>query len=123
MTEVNAPATTLKTNLGALPNLVESQGNTLRRFGGESVMMQEAVMQKGTTFEPHQHHNEQLVLVLEGRLRLDVGPEGTLVTLSAGDLYLLPPHTLHGGEALEKTRLIDAFSPPRTTVLGEEEPE
>lgn len=113
----------LRTRLEDLPNLVDSRGNTLRRFGGDSVMMQEAVMAKGTTFEPHAHHNEQLVLVLEGRLRLDVGPDGTPVELGAGEMFLLPPNMAHGGEALEKTRLIDAFSPPRTTVLGEEEPE
>jgi len=113
----------LRSRLADLPNLVETRGNTLRRFGGESVMIQEAVMAEGTSFEPHSHHNEQLVLVLSGRLRLDVGSAGIPVELAAGDFFLVPPHVTHGGEALEETRLIDAFSPPRTTVLGEEEPE
>ena len=95
----------------------------MRRFGGEKVMLQEATMPKGAVFAPHAHHNEQLVIVLEGRVRLDVGEDATPVELGPGDLMRLPPHVPHGGEALEDCRLIDAFSPPRTTVLGEEEPE
>jgi len=112
----------LKTSLGALPNLVETPGHSLRRFGGESVMMQEAVMPAGLTFQAHSHHNEQLVLVLEGRVRLYLGEDASPVELGPGDMLLVPPHLTHGGVALEDCRLIDAFSPPRTTVLGEEEP-
>lgn len=86
-------------------------------------MMQEAVMPAGTTFDAHAHHNEQMVLVLSGRVRLFVGQDAEPVELGPGDMMRLPPHMVHGGEALEDCRLIDAFSPPRTTVLGEEEPE
>lgn len=118
MTDVTA----LKTRLDDLPNLVDTPGHVLRRFGGEQVMMQEAVMPAGLTFETHSHHNEQLVLVLEGRVRLYLGEDGTPVELGPGDMLLVPSHMPHGGEALEDCRLVDAFSPPRTTVLGEEEP-
>jgi quercetin dioxygenase-like cupin family protein len=110
-------------NVADLPNLVETPGHTLRRFGGEKVMMQEAVMPAGTTFDAHEHHNEQMVMVLSGRVRLYVGQDAEPVELGPGDMMLLPPHMAHGGEALEDCRLVDAFSPPRTTVLGEEEPE
>ena len=115
----------LTARLDDLPNIAPAPGATMRRFGGERVMLQEATMPAGTTFEPHAHHNEQLVLVLEGRVRLDIGEPGAQrsVELGPGDLLRLPPHLPHGGEALEDCRLIDAFSPPRTTVLGEPEPE
>ena len=112
-----------QTRLEDLPNLVNAPGHTLRRFSGEGVMMQEALMPAGLTFAPHAHHNEQMVLVLEGRVRLDIGPDATPHELGPGDMILIPPHVRHGGEALTDCRLIDAFSPPRTTVLGEEEPE
>ncbi len=115
--------TGLVTRLDDLPNLVDAPGHTLRRFGGKQVMMQDAVMPAGTTFDTHRHHNEQMVLVLFGRVRLYVGQDAEPVELGAGDMMLLPPNMPHGGEALEDCRLIDAFSPPRTTVLGEEEPE
>ncbi|MGD1926630.1 MAG: cupin domain-containing protein [Paracoccaceae bacterium] len=113
----------LKSSLSNLENVHPLAGCTMRRFGGEKVMLQEATMPKGAVFAPHAHHNEQLVIVLEGRVRLDVGEDATPVELGPGDLMRLPPHVPHGGEALEDCRLIDAFSPPRTTVLGEEEPE
>lgn len=112
------------TRLDDLPNLVdETPGHTLRRFGGDQVMLQEAVMPQGTRFETHSHHNEQVVIVLSGRVQLYVGTDAEPVALGPGEMMLLPPNMPHGGEALEDCRLIDAFSPPRTTVLGEEEPE
>ena len=88
-------------------------------------MLQEARTPKGNRFAPHQHHNEQLVLILEGRLRLDIfdQPDGgsRSVELGVGDMILLPPNVPHGGETLEDARILDAFNPPRTTVLGEPE--
>ncbi|MFK7942909.1 MAG: cupin domain-containing protein [Paracoccaceae bacterium] len=113
----------VRTKLDDLPNLVDAPGHVLRRLGGDSVMMQEARMPAGLTFAPHAHHNEQLVLVLEGQVRLDIGPDAVPHELGPGDMMLIPPHVRHGGEALSDCRLIDAFSPPRTAVLGEEEPE
>lgn len=111
----------LVTSLTALPDIHPTEGCTMRRFGGEQVMLQEATMPKGAVFESHSHHNEQLVIVLSGKLRLDVGEDATPVVLEAGQMMLLPPHLPHGGEALEDCRLLDAFSPPRTTVLSEAE--
>lgn len=113
--------TGLTASLANLPNIHPTPGCTMRRFGGEHVMLQEATMPRGATFAPHVHHNEQLVIVLSGRLRLDVGEDGTPVELGPGDMMRLPPHTPHGGEALEDCRILDAFSPPRTTVLDDTE--
>ncbi|MEM1298537.1 MAG: cupin domain-containing protein [Pseudomonadota bacterium] len=114
-----------QTRLADLPNLVDTPGCSLRRLGGENVMLQEAKTPKGNRFPTHAHHNEQLVLVLEGRIRLTVGEKGAQQAheLGAGDMLIIPPNVPHSGETLEDCRLLDAFSPPRTTVLGEEEPE
>jgi quercetin dioxygenase-like cupin family protein len=112
-----------KVNLGDLPNVHPLDGCTMRRLGGEQAMLQVATMPKGAQFEPHSHVNEQIVLMLEGRLRLDVGTPPEAVELAEGDMLVIPPNVLHGGEALSDCRVLDAFSPPRTTVLGEEEPE
>ncbi|MEM7670408.1 MAG: cupin domain-containing protein [Pseudomonadota bacterium] len=112
--------------LAALPDLSSRSDSRVRRFAGERVMLQEAMMQAGCTFEPHAHHNEQLVLVLSGRVRIDIGPGLDAlepVEMGPGDYMIVPPHVLHGGEALEDCRLIDAFNPPRTTLVSEAEPE
>ncbi|MEM7057438.1 MAG: cupin domain-containing protein [Pseudomonadota bacterium] len=114
---------TQKFNLTDLPNLLDKPGNSMRRFGGDNVMLQVATSRAGDGFDPHSHHNEQLVMVLEGRMRLDIGDPPAPVELGPGDCLVIPPHTPHGGETLEDCKIVDAFSPPRTTVLGEEEPQ
>jgi len=119
--------TALTARLADLPDLNPEPDSVVRRFSGEGVMLQDAQMRKGTSFAPHSHHNEQLVLILEGRLRLDIAdPESGAVqsvVLETGDFMRLPPNLPHGGEALEDCRVLDAFSPPRTTFMGEPEPE
>ncbi len=114
----------LVSRLDDLPNLLDKPDHTMRRFSGDKVMLQVATSPKGSSFPPHAHPNEQLVLVLEGRLRLDVGHPGavTSVELGPGDLMRVPPNLPHGGETLEDCKVLDAFSPPRTAVLGEKEP-
>ena len=114
---------TRKTNLADLPNVHPLDGCTMQRLGGEQAMIQVATMPKGAKFEPHAHMNEQIVLMLEGTLRLDVGDPAQPVELGPDDMLVIPPNVPHGGEALTDCRVLDAFSPPRTTVLGEEEPE
>ena len=111
-----------KVALDSLPNVHPLAGCTMRRLGGEQAMLQVATMPKGTSFEPHAHMNEQIVLMLEGTLRLDVGEPPEPVELCPNDLLVIPPNVPHGGEALTDCKVLDAFSPPRTTVLGEEEP-
>ncbi|MEM7211979.1 MAG: cupin domain-containing protein, partial [Pseudomonadota bacterium] len=68
---------------------------------------------------------EQLVFVLEGRIRLNIfdQPDGgsRSVEMGVGDMIVLPPNVPHSGETLEDARVLDAFNPPRTTVLGEPE--
>lgn len=114
---------TKKTNLADLPNLRTENGASMRRLGGEQTMIQVATMVKGDSFTAHAHHNEQIVLMLEGTLRLDVGDPPEAIELGPNDMLVIPPNVPHGGEALTACKVLDAFSPPRTTVLGEEEPQ
>ena len=117
----------LTASLADLPDLAPGPDTVVRRFTGEGVMFQDAQMRKGASFEPHSHHNEQLVLILDGRLRLDVTDPETgdvqSVTLETGDFMRLPPNVPHGGEALTDCRVLDAFNPPRSTFMGEPEPQ
>jgi len=117
----------LTARLDDLPVIEPEPGWVIRRFTGERVMYQDAQMKKGQAFAPHAHPNEQLVLMLAGALRLDITDPGSgeaqSVVLQSGDFLRLPPNVAHGGEALEDCRVLDAFSPPRTTFMAEPEPD
>lgn len=59
----------------------------------------------------HHHVNEQLSIVLRGRLRF-IFPEAT-VEVSAGQIMEIAPELPHRVEVLEDCDVIDMFAPPR----------
>lgn len=59
----------------------------------------------------HDHHNEQIVNVLEGRYELTV--DGQPHVLEPGTVFVVPPDTRHSGRALTRCRILDAFCPVR----------
>jgi quercetin dioxygenase-like cupin family protein len=63
----------------------------------------------------HEHHNEQISLILEGRVRFHFrdGIEETVIEAVAGDTVVIPAHLPHQIEVLEDARAIDVFAPPR----------
>jgi quercetin dioxygenase-like cupin family protein len=69
----------------------------------------------GAVVPRHQHENEQVVNVIEGRLRFVVDDEE--LELVAGETLALPANVPHGVEALADSILIDAFSPVREDWL------
>src|SRR5215510_9190456 len=64
----------------------------------------------------HSHPHEQIVHILEGKMRLIV--EGVSHELSKGDSFYLASNVSHGVETLLDTRVLDTFSPPRTEYLA-----
>ena len=64
----------------------------------------------------HSHPQEQIVHILEGKMRLIV--EGVPHELSTGDSFYLASNVPHGVETLSATRVLDTFSPPRTDYLA-----
>ena len=58
----------------------------------------------------HEHPEEQLSIVLSGRLRMTVDGHGTF-EVGPRELVYMPPNTAHRAEALEDTVLIDLFTP------------
>jgi quercetin dioxygenase-like cupin family protein len=69
----------------------------------------------GAVVPRHQHPNEQVVNVIEGRLRFLVA--GEELELGAGETVALPANVPHEVEALEDSIVIDAFSPVRDDWL------
>ncbi len=66
---------------------------------------------KGAVVPTHQHANEQITTVQQGRLRVDCG--GVQVIAAAGDIVTFAPNDPHSVEALEDTIAIDLFAPVR----------
>jgi unsaturated pyranuronate lyase len=85
-----------------------------RRIVGDRVMIAEVFLEKGCSVDAHAHVNEQVTMVMTGKLRLRVGEEGSPPVehvLGPGDVLHLPAHVRHAAHALEDTRVLDVFSP------------
>jgi len=90
-----------------------------RLITGERVMLAHVYLKKGCIVPRHSHENEQLTYILEGALRFWIGEEGSEeITVSAGEVLLIPSNVPHKAEALEETLDVDIFSPPRQDWLA-----
>jgi quercetin dioxygenase-like cupin family protein len=91
-----------------------------QRIVGERAMISRVRLAKGFVVATHRHDNEQLAVVLSGRIRFTLGPEAEpsrrVETLTAGQTLLIPSGAPHGAEALEETVILDIFSPPSETT-------
>ena len=86
-------------------------GVKMRVFTGENIQMVLFELEPGAEIPTHSHPHEQMGTVLEGKILLKVGEEERI--LSAGEGYRAPADVPHSGKALEKTTVLDVFSPPR----------
>jgi quercetin dioxygenase-like cupin family protein len=68
-------------------------------------------LDRGATFPDHHHPHEQIVSVLEGELEIVVSGEPFVLT--AGTVFVIPPHAHHAGRAVTACRVLDAFAPVR----------
>ena len=78
-----------------------------------------AELDAGSRMPEHRHPQEQLVHILEGRMRLIV--DGTPHELCVGDSFYLAGNVSHAVETIENTRVLDTFSPPREEYLALDE--
>ena len=89
---------------------------TRQRIIGDHMMISRVILEPGFEVASHHHFNEQLVVVLSGRARFTLGAPGSTdfrtVEVHAGDVLVLPPHVPHSCTALERTEILDLFSPP-----------
>ncbi len=91
-----------------------------QRIIADKMMISRVLLHKGFRVERHAHENEQIAVVLSGRVNFLLGEAGTesehTKTLTAGQAIVLPPNVPHGAEALEDTLILDLFSPPSETT-------
>jgi quercetin dioxygenase-like cupin family protein len=89
-----------------------------RLITGDRMMLAHVYLKKGCIVPKHSHENEQLTYILEGALKFWIGDDGAEeITVSAGEVLLIPSNLPHKAEALEETLDIDVFSPPRQDWL------
>ena len=89
-----------------------------RLITGDRMMLAHVYLKKGCIVPRHSHENEQLTYILEGALKFWIGDDGAEeITVSAGEVLLIPSNVPHKAEALEETLDVDVFSPPRQDWL------
>lgn len=79
---------------------------------GVSMTVARLEIGKGAVVPLHHHVNEQITLMLEGKLRFVI--DGVESIVSAGELIVIPPNAPHLVEALEDSVVFDLFSPIRS---------
>jgi quercetin dioxygenase-like cupin family protein len=90
-----------------------------RLVTGEKMMLAHVYLDKGAIVPKHQHHNEQLTYILEGRLRFWIGEQGEeTLDVGPGEVLHIPSNVWHRAEALDDTLDVDVFSPPREDWLN-----
>jgi quercetin dioxygenase-like cupin family protein len=85
------------------PHYSTATGGTVT---GEVIEVGRYRMAGGTGADPHRHPNEQIIYVLEGRLRARVGEEERIVT--PGDVIHVPPNVVHEIRALEDSLFLSS---------------
>lgn len=84
---------------------------------GERSMLARIILRKGAVVPEHSHDNEQITYVVEGALRFTMG-DGQVLTVSAGQVLVIPSGMPHKAEALEDTVDLDVFAPPRADWIA-----
>jgi unsaturated pyranuronate lyase len=85
-------------------------------ISGEKVMVGQISLAKGCVVPVHQHVHEQISCVMQGRLKFNL--EGRELTVSAGEVLVIPSNAPHGVVALEDSQAFDIFSPIREDWLN-----
>jgi quercetin dioxygenase-like cupin family protein len=78
---------------------------------GERLMICRFDLDQGVEIPSHSHPHDQAGYVVSGRIRVTV--DGVGLELGPGDSYCAPSGIHHSALALEKTVVVDTFSPPR----------
>ena len=81
----------------------------------ESMTLARISLAAGAVVPRHEHPNEQVANVLEGRIRFVVGDDERVV--AAGESMIVPGGVPHEVEALADSVVLDVFSPVREDWL------
>lgn len=91
-----------------------------RRIIGQQMMLSHVTLHQGFQVAAHSHVNEQITVVLSGRVRFSlIDPHSTQpydLVLGPGEVLHLPSQVVHGATAEETSVLLDLFSPVSQTT-------
>lgn len=94
-------------------------GSTRRAIAAERLSAVRVTTAPDAVFDGrmHRHHNEQILVMVAGRVRLSV--DGEEIWAEAGDLVVFPPGSWHGATAVgpEGADYYEIFAPPRLDQL------
>ncbi len=94
-------------------------GLTRKLITGERMMIAHVYLKNGEVVPKHSHDNEQLTYILSGALHFKFGAQGEQeITVSAGEVVVIPSNVPHSAVALEDTLDVDVFCPPREDWLN-----
>ncbi len=82
---------------------------------GANEMIAHVLLKKGAVVPEHSHVSEQITYILEGALKFRIG--GEELTVSAGQVLVIPSGVPHMAVALQDTLDVDIFSPIRQDWL------
>jgi quercetin dioxygenase-like cupin family protein len=96
-----------------LPKELVRPGVTRAGFRGDDVLLVMNWLQPNMQTNPHRHPFEQIVYVVQGRMRFVVGEQ--VIEATAGSVIRVPPDVLHYGEPIgdEPVLNLDVFAPFR----------
>ena len=100
-------------NWNDLPNEVVRKGVSRSGFRGEDVLLVMNKIEPGMDINPHSHPFEQVVYIVEGRVRFHVGDDE--MEAGPGSLIRIPPDVVHYAEPIgdEPALNLDVFAPIR----------
>jgi quercetin dioxygenase-like cupin family protein len=78
---------------------------------GEKAMLVEVDIEPGAVVSMHSHPHEQTGTLISGRLRFEIG--GETFELEPGDAWMIPGGVPHEATGIDKSRVVEVFSPPR----------
>ena len=101
----------------ALYNLNEMEPRVREGFAAHlisaaTIRMLRAEIAAGTSTTHHNHPDEEMVYVVDGRIRVFSG--GNEAELGAGELVVFPAYVDHHYEAIVDSMTIEVFGPGRT---------
>lgn len=79
-----------------------------RLITGEQVELGILRYRAGTGARPHAHPQEQIFVVLKGRMRIRIG--GEVAEIGPGEAALMPPNVEHSVDALEDSEVVSCKS-------------
>lgn len=96
-----------------LPTEAVRPGVKRAGFRGDDVLLVMNWLQPGMQTNPHRHPFEQIVYIVQGRMRFVVG--GEVIEAEAGSVIRVPPDVEHYGEPIgdEPVLNLDVYSPFR----------